>query len=243
MKDKKVTLGIVVRSAIFWTLSASSLPFYCILGLFIAPLAPQKRHAIMMTAARYFTYLLQTVGQIKYRVSGLDNIPDQPAIFAGNHQSAWETVVLNCFLPPCVWIMKKEVFSIPFYGWGVRALSTIAIDRKKGEDSLAQVIRQGKQRFGLGFWIIMFPEGTRIKPKARKPFKYGVAKLAQSLDVPVVPFAHNAGYCLPRNSFWLYPGTVDVVIGKPIYPDSSDPVEYTKKIETWVHNELEQMGS
>lgn len=243
MKDNKVTLAIVIRSVLFWTLSASSLPLYCILALFIAPLAPKTRHKIMMTAARYFTFLLQTIGRIQYRVTGLDNIPDQPAIFAGNHQSAWETVVLNCFLPPCVWIMKKEVFSIPFYGWGVRALSTIAIDRKKGEDALAQVIKQGKQRFGLGFWIIMFPEGTRIKPKARKPFKYGVAKLAQSLEVPVVPFAHNAGYCLPRNSFWLYPGTVEVVIGKPIYPEGNDPVDYTQKIEKWVHNELDKMGS
>jgi 1-acyl-sn-glycerol-3-phosphate acyltransferase len=125
----------------------------------------------------------------------------------------------------------------------VRALSTIAIDRKKGEDSLAQVIRQGKQRFGIGFWIIMFPEGTRIKPKTRKPFKYGVAKLAQSLNVPIVPFAHNAGYCLPRNSFWLYPGNVDVIIGKPIYSDNDSPVQYTEKIQTWVHAQLDTIGS
>lgn len=239
----KLTLGIIIRSVLFWILSASSLPFYAILALLISPLSPHSRHRIIMTAARYFTFLLQHIGRIKYTVSGMENIPSTPAIFAGNHQSAWETVVLNCFLPPCVWIMKKEVFSIPFYGWGVRALSTIAIDRKKGEDSLAQVIRQGKQRFGIGFWIIMFPEGTRIKPKTRKPFKYGVAKLALSLKVPVVPFAHDAGYYLPRNSFWLYPGTVNVVIGKPIHAENENPVEYTKKIEKWVHQELDKIGS
>lgn len=240
---QKLTIGIIFRSILFWSLSVIVLPFYALLASLIMWLPPKTRHSMVMSAARYFTFLLKNIGRINYTVSGLENIPKEPAIFAGNHQSAWETVVLNCFLPPCVWIMKKEVFKIPLYGWGVRALSTIAIDRKNGENSMSQVISQGKQRFSLGFWIIMFPEGTRIKPKARKPFKHGAAKLALSLDVPVVPFAHNAGYFLPRNSFWLYPGCVSVVVGKPIYPDNSDAIEFTKKIESWVHQELEKIGS
>jgi 1-acyl-sn-glycerol-3-phosphate acyltransferase len=198
----------------------------------------------MISAARYFTFLLKYLGGIKYTVAGLQNIPKQPAIFAGNHQSAWETVVLNCFLPPCVWIMKKEIFKIPFYGWGVRAMSTIAIDRSRGEDAMSQVIKQGKERFKLGFWIIMFPEGTRIKPKLRKPYKHGCAKLALNLGVPVIPFAHNAGYCLPKNSLWLYPGVVSVVIGAPIYAnEGEDATAYTKRIQAWVNHEQELMGS
>ncbi len=239
----KLSLSIIIRSLLFWFFSVLALPVYVIVAALIIPLPPKLRHKIIMTAPIYFTFLLKYIGGIKYTVHGLENIPKTPAIFAGNHQSAWETVVLNCFLPPCVWIMKKEVFNIPFYGWAVRALSTIAIDRKNGENSMAQVIRQGKQRFGLGFWIIMFPEGTRLKPKVRKPFKHGVAKLALSLDVPVVPFAHNAGYFLPRNSLWLYPGTVSVVVGAPIYPDDKESVPFTKKIEHWIHSELDAMGS
>ena len=240
----KLTLIVIVRSVLFWTLSCLSLPFYSIIALCIVPLSPRTRHTILISAARYFSFLLKHLCRIKYTVTGLQNIPAEPAIFAGNHQSAWETVVLNCFLPPCVWIMKKSLFNIPFYGWSVRAMSTIAIDRKKGEDALLQVIKQGRERFKLGFWIIMFPEGTRVKPKSRKPYKYGCAKLALSLGVPVVPFAHNAGYCLAKNSFWLYPGMVDVVIGAPIYAEANDDsVSYTKKIETWVNNQLEQIGS
>lgn len=239
----KLNLSIILRSLVFWVLACAALPVYVILAVLVIPLAPKVRHRIIMTAPIYFTFLLKYVGGIKYTVRGLENVPSSPAIFAGNHQSAWETVVLNCFLPPCVWIMKKEVFNIPFYGWAVRALSTIAIDRKKGENSMTQVISQGKQRFGLGFWIIMFPEGTRIKPKLRKPFKHGVAKLALSLDVPVVPFAHNAGYFLPRNSIWLYPGCVSVVVGAPIYPDDKEIASFTKKIENWIHHELDEMGS
>lgn len=207
------------------------------------PIHPRKKHAIIMSASAYFAFLLKYVGGINYRVSGTEKIPNTPVIFAGNHQSAWETMMLNRFLPPLVWIMKKEIFNVPFYGWGVRALSTIAIDRSRGESSLLQIINQGKERFLLGFSIIMFPEGTRIKPKTRKPFKLGAAKLALNLNVPIVPFAHNAGYCLPRKSFWLYKGTVTVVIGNPIYPSKDDPMDFTHKVEEWVHAQLEQMGS
>lgn len=240
----KLTPSIVIRSIAFWVLSASVLPFYAILALLIMKLKPQTRHMIIRSAAYYFTFLLVHVGRIKYKVVGLDNVDkSRPSIYVGNHQSAWETVALNCFLPPLVWIMKKEVFKIPFYGWAVRAMSTIAIDRSKGEDSLQQVITQGNNRFELGFSIAMFPEGTRVKPGVRKPFKYGVGKLALNLNVPVIPIAHNAGVCLPRNSFWLYPGTVDVVIGEAIYPDNDDPVLFTQKIEKWVYNELNKMGS
>lgn len=239
----KLTPLVVVRSCLFWILSASVLPFYSIAALLIAKLPPLVRHRIIMSAARYYTFLFKYIGGINYQVSGVENLPHTPAIVAGNHQSAWETAAMNQFLPPCVWIMKKEIFKIPFYGWGVRALSTIAIDRTRGEDSLNQVISQGRQRFALGFWIIMFPEGTRVKPKVRKPFKLGCAKLALSLDVPIVPFAHNAGYCLPKNSFWIYPGTVSIVIGKPLYPDSADAAAYTKKVEDWIHNTLTSIGS
>lgn len=240
----KLTGGIIIRSILFWFLSVLVLPFYCIIALFIAKLKPQLRHKIMISAAYYFTFLLKYVGKINYHVTGRENVVfGKPAIYAGNHQSAWETVVFNCFLPPLVWIMKKEVFNIPLYGWSVRVMSTIAIDRAKGEDALQQVITQGNQRFETGFSIAMFPEGTRVKPTVRKPFKYGIGKLALSLNVPVVPVAHNAGVYLPRNSFWLYPGTVNVVIGEPIHPDTTSPVDFTQKIEKWVYNELDKMGA
>jgi 1-acyl-sn-glycerol-3-phosphate acyltransferase len=240
--NQRLTLSIIIRSILFWILSAAVLPGYCLIALCIIPLNPRLRHRIVISAAKYFTFLLKHLGQIKYTVSGLENIPNTPAIFVGNHQSAWETAALNSILPPSVWIMKKELLNIPFFGWGIRALSAIAIDRSRGEDALAQVISQGKQRFAWGFSIIMFPEGTRVKPRARKPFKYGSAKLALSLGVPLVPFAHNAGYAMPKNSFWLYPGTVSVVIGAPIHPQSDDPVSYTQQIETWVYAQLDTIG-
>lgn len=238
----KLTFSIIIRSTLFWFLCVIVLPFYSILALVIIKLHPRLRHRLILTAARYYNFLLKTVGGIKYTVTGAENIMlDKPAIYAGNHQSAWETMMLSATLPPCVWIMKREVFKIPLFGWAVAGMSTIAIDRSRGEDSLLQVIEQGKDRFALGFSIIMFPEGTRVRPTTRKPFKFGVGKLALSLDIPVVPIAHNSGYCLPKNSFWLYPGVVTVVIGKPIYPDGTNPVLFTEKIQAWVYAQLDEM--
>lgn len=211
--------------------------------LFIWPLKARIRHRLVMSVTHYYLFLLTYVGGIKYNIQGSENLPESPAIIAGNHQSAWETVAFNSIFPSVVWIMKKELLAIPLFGWGLRAVSPIAIDRKQGEDALLQVIKQGKDRFAKGFWICAFPEGTRVLPKKRKPFKYGTAKLAISLNVPIVPVAHNAGYCLPKNSFWLYPGIVNIKIGKPIYAESNDPVSFTKKVEAWIIGELDKMGA
>ena len=242
MKNK-LTITIIIRSFLFWFLAVLSLPVYNVLTLFIWPLPVRMRHRIITSVTHYFTFLLKYIGNIKYKINGMENLPASPAIIAANHQSAWETVAFNVIFPPLVWIMKKEVLAIPLFGWGARMASPIAIDRKRGEDALAQVISQGKRRFAEGFWISVFPEGTRVKPKVRKPFKYGPAKLALSLDVPIIPVAHNAGYCLPKNGFWLYPGTVTIQVGKAIFGQNRDPVLFTQEVEAWVVAELEKMGS
>lgn len=242
MKNK-LNFSVVVRSLFFWFSALLALPVYNVLLLFIFPLPIKLRHRLMISAAYYFNFLLKYVGKIRYRVSGLENIPNHPAILAANHQSNWETVAFNCIFPPSVWIMKREILKIPLFGWGIMAIAPIAINRSKGESALAQVIEQGCQRFKQGFWITVFPEGTRVKPKVRKPFKYGPAKLAISLKAAILPVAHNAGYFWPKSSFWLYPGTVTAIIGKPIYPDSDDPVEYTQKVEKWIVQQLDKMGA
>jgi 1-acyl-sn-glycerol-3-phosphate acyltransferase len=145
MKNKPSPV-IVFRSLLFWALAASVLPLYNLLLAVVWIIPPRQRHAVIMSATAYFTFLLKYIGGISYEVTGLEHLPLEPAIIVSNHQSAWETVVFNQIFPQSVWIMKKEVLNIPFYGWGVRALSPIAIDRQRGEDSLFQIIRQGRLR-------------------------------------------------------------------------------------------------
>lgn len=241
--QNNLTPLVKIRSTLFWLTSLIILPIAPIVALIITPLPRRLRFKIIAKVANTYTFLMKVICGVKYKITGLENIPEGANIYAGNHQSAWETMALPGILPDFVWIMKKEVLSVPLFGWAVRAASAIPIDRSNGQDSMIQIIEKGKERTEIGFGITIFPEGTRSKPKERKEFKIGAARLALSLNKPIVPFAHNSGYFLKKNGFWLYPGTVEIVIGKPIYPDNEDPKQFTKKLEDWVYNELDKIGS
>jgi 1-acyl-sn-glycerol-3-phosphate acyltransferase len=113
----------------------------------------------------------------------------------------------------CVFVLKKELLSVPFIGWGLAAMKMISIDRKAGKDALDQVVQQGRERLQQGFYVIVFPEGTRVAPGQKKRYKAGGAYLATHVGCKVVPIAHNAGELWPRQAFLKKSGTVTVSIG------------------------------
>jgi len=124
---------------------------------------------------------------IRYRVLGRENIPTEPCIVLAKHESAWETLALQVVLPPQVWVVKRELLWIPFFGWGLAMLSPIAIDRSEGTRSLRQMLVQARTRLKRGFWIIIFPEGTRSARGARGTYHAGGAWLdGRLLDSPVM---------------------------------------------------------
>jgi 1-acyl-sn-glycerol-3-phosphate acyltransferase len=129
--------------------------------------------------------------------------------------------------PAQVWVLKRELLWIPFVGWGLKLLRPIAIDRGAGHRAVNQVIEQGRERLADGLWVIIFPEGTRVVPGS--PRKYGVsgALLAMESGKLVVPVSHNAGSFWARRGFLKKPGTIQVVIGKPIDPKGLSARELT----------------
>lgn len=156
---------------------------------------------------------------IRWRVEGRENLPAGGCIVASKHQSAWETLFLLTLLDRPVYILKKELFSIPFVGWYMRKVGTVAIDRKAGAAALKYMLRGAAVRVSEGRQIIIFPEGTRVAPgDTSKPYKPGVAALYAHLGdtVPVVPVALNAGLFWGRNSFIKRPGEVVVRILPPM---------------------------
>jgi 1-acyl-sn-glycerol-3-phosphate acyltransferase len=94
------------------------------------------------------------------------------------HQSAWETVGLQEIFPPLVFVLKKELLRVPFFGWGLAALKMISIDRAAAKDALKQVFDQGRDRLSAGYWVVIFPEGTRVAPGQTCRYKPGGAHLA-----------------------------------------------------------------
>lgn len=122
-----------------------------------------------------------------------------------NHQSTFETLILPQLFGRVTWVLKRELLFIPFFGWGLIHTKPIAINRKDGRSSVAQIKQVGKEKLAEGISIAIFPEGTRIGATEHVPYKAGGGILATYAEVPVVPIAHNAGFFLPRHSFIKYP--------------------------------------
>src|SRR5262249_5532176 len=157
-------------------------------------------------------WLVEHLLGIRYVVEGREHLPPQPAIILAKHQSAWETLAFQLIFPPQSILLKRELLWIPFLGWGMALFSPIAIDRASGAEAARRLMEQGKERLGQGFWITIFPEGTRTAPGQRRRYRLGGARLAVNAGATVVPVAHNAGLVWPRNALVKHPGLVTVEI-------------------------------
>jgi 1-acyl-sn-glycerol-3-phosphate acyltransferase len=163
-------------------------------------------------------------------------------VVLAKHQSAWETLAFQEIFPPLVWVLKRELLRIPFFGWGLAMTSPIAIDRAAGKEALKQVTDQGKDRLAKGLWVVIFPEGTRHKPGAKGKFNIGGAFLAAHSGATVLPVAHNAGEFWGKNAFLRHPGTITVSIGKPIEAAGMKAAELNSQVESWIEQEMQRIA-
>ena len=182
---------------------------------------------------------------IRPRVIGLENMPKEPCVILAKHQSAWETMTLQDLVPAgayCVFVLKKELLKVPFVGWGLAAMKMISIDRAAGKDALDQVVSQGRERLAQGFYVILFPEGTRVPPGQKKRYKPGGAYLATHVGCKVVPIAHDAGELWPRQAFLKKPGTVTVSIGPAFDATGMSEAEVNRQAEAWIEDEMHRIS-
>jgi 1-acyl-sn-glycerol-3-phosphate acyltransferase len=176
------------------------------------------------------TWLAKWICGINYEVHGAENLPAHPFIIVSNHQSTWETFAFFKIFSNVCFVLKKELLTIPLFGWALRLLEPIAIDREQKGSALEQVIQQGTQRLQLGRTIIIYPEGKRMPPGHLGKFKLGAAVLAKAANCPIVPVAHDAGRCWRRRGFLKKPGTIHVKILSPIYPGDKSTSEFTQAV-------------
>ncbi|HRD94556.1 MAG TPA: lysophospholipid acyltransferase family protein, partial [Accumulibacter sp.] len=191
---------VALRSTLFLLLvSVWTIPFGVLVSLaVIFPIGVRYRVIALWRAG--FMALCHAVLGIRYRVIGRENIPAEPSVVLAKHQSAWETVGLQEVFPPLVFVLKKELLRLPFFGWGLAALKMISIDRAAAKDALKQVFEQGRERLAAGYWVVVFPEGTRVAPGQTCRYKPGGAHLAVRAGTRVVPVAHDAGEIWGRNA-------------------------------------------
>ena len=232
-----------IRACLFYLFGFVVTPVFFVITVLLWPFSPMTRYWVVTNWSRSLMWALRVLCGIDYRVTGIENIPDRPAIVYSKHQSAWETLALQAIFPPQVYIAKKELLWLPLVGWGMFILSQIFVDRGAGAAARDKMVRDARDRMNKGFWIAIFPEGTRTAPGTRRKYKRGGAELAIALDVPLVPVALNSGEFWPRNTWAKRPGTVTVVIGKPIWPEGRDGVALTEAAETWIEAEVERISS
>lgn len=231
-----------LRGILFLVYQALITPVYAVVMLATFWLPRVPRYRIAAHWCRMSLLGARWICGVRWRVEGLERIPTTPHVVMSKHSSTWETLALNLWLPPLAFVAKQELLKLPFFGWGFALASPITIDRSAGRDAMDQMVEQGRQRFADGFWIVVYPEGTRIRAGTRGRYKTGGARLATALGVPILPVAHNAGWLWPKGTVAKRAGELTIVFGAPIATRGKDPAALTAEVETWIEDEVARLG-
>ena len=179
---------------------------------------------------------------IKYRVEGMENLPkDKPFIIASNHQSAYETFLYWLLFNEPAFVLKKSLAQIPFVGWALLREGCIAIDRKAGMSAMMKVLAGSEKRLKEGQSVVIFPEGTRVRPGEKVPYHGGIALMYAKLDAPIVPVAVNSAKVWGKNSLIKRPGTVTVRV-MPVIPAGLPKTEFLTLLENTVEAGRRDIG-
>jgi 1-acyl-sn-glycerol-3-phosphate acyltransferase len=226
---------IFLRSLIYNVLFYLMLVCWIIVAL---PTFVMPRSGILSIArawARSSIWLLRVVCNVRVEYRGLEKIPKGPLLVASKHQSMWETFALLQFFDQPLYILKRELTLIPFFGWYLIKAGMIAVDRRAGGRALLKMVRQASEEVRRGRQLIIFPEGTRRPVGAPPQYKPGVAQLYASCRVDCVPVALNSGLFWPRRTFMRYPGTLVVEFLDPVPPGLARD-EFLTRISTAIED-------
>jgi 1-acyl-sn-glycerol-3-phosphate acyltransferase len=189
-----------------------------VVGLATLPRPAAVTYRFAMVWAEGALRLLGAICGLRHRIVGAERLPPGPAILAVKHQSAWETIALLRDAPRWAGVLKRELLLIPVYGWYLKRIGMIPIDRAAGAGAMKALLRAARAAISEGRWIMIMPEGTRMPPGRAGRYHPGIAALYGALDVPVVPVALNSGLFWSRRSLAKRPGTITLEFLDPIAP-------------------------
>ena len=234
---------LFLRSLLFYIGQIISTILIAPVGVIAFPLDFKKRYYLITRWAVFNLWWLKICCNVTYEILGKENIPKKPCIVMCKHQSAFETLALQRIFIPQVWILKKELLQIPIYGWGLASMQPIAINRDSSIKSFKQIADQGCERLEKGYWVIIFPEGTRVAPNKKKKYLPGGGMLAEKSGARIVPVAHNAGRLWPRNSMIKKAGLITIKIGPVMESKNKTAKEITNNVENWIEKTVGELPS
>lgn len=232
-----------VRS-ILYLLGMAVLTFvFGFLALFTVLVPYEIRYRFILLWCESNIWWLRITCGLTHEIVGQENIPEGPCIVMANHQSTWETMAIGTIFPPLTWVVKRELFFIPIFGWGLALTQPIALNRSAGKKAVDQLIGQGKKKLENGRWILIFPEGTRTPPGTKRKFKIGGALLAAESGALIVPVAHNSGNFWARKQLTKKSGTIKIKIGPAIESSNKTAEQINKEVFNWISMERNALES
>ena len=228
-------------SLLFNIILYSSLPFISTLILLSYPFVSSK--TLSKIASFWIIFILKLLRflcDLDWRVKGESNIPKSPVIIVSNHQGQWESLYLQTLTHPISSIVKQELLLIPFFGWALAFMRPIPINRKNKLQSLRKVINVANNRLNNGFSVLIFPEGTRIRPETGiAQFSNSCGLLSVKNNIPILPVCHNSGKFWENKRFIKKSGVIDVSIG-PLFR-GDDPKTLTNEVKAWMEKEYQKI--
>lgn len=198
----------------FW-----SLPFgVAILTIFKIVRSPTLvRSALRLWSSGFILAAHHIVG-VRYRLEGTEHLPAGPVVFVSNHQSYWESIAFTALVPHINVVTKAEAMDIPIFGWGLRHAPMTPVFRNRKGVNLRRIVREARSSVAAGRSILIFPEGTRVRPGGTRPHLRGFELLYAACAVPLVPVVHNAGLCWSAGFCLKRAGEIVVRFCPPIMP-------------------------
>ena len=186
------------------------------LPLLLGP--PRLMRRAMRQWVRFLIWWMRVSAGIALEVTGTEHLPSEgeAALIAGNHQSAFDTIVWFWLVPDVCYVMKRELFWMPLYGWWAKRSGHIGVDREGSSQTMRKLMKEGKRAAEAKRQLVIFPEGTRAAPGEMLPLQPGIAALAAATRLPVIPAATNSGDHWGRRRFLRPPGTIRIRVLPPL---------------------------
>lgn len=234
---------IYLRSILFNIIGYGTLTIGCIINSIIGVFSPKATIKVWnYVFIPFFSKALKYVAGIEIEIRGQQYISQENVIYASKHESAMETYCLSNYLKTSSFILKKELTYIPIFGWAQYFYGMIPVDRSAGSSAMKKMLRCAKERLQQKRPIVIFPEGTRMKPGAEPQYKPGVMLLYQNLNVPVIPVALNTGLFWPKKSFLRQPGKVIIEFMEPM-PVGMDKQTFMSELQNRIESKCAELNA